>query len=199
MFFISLSLFPVVIVLVGAFTLSIGPVMHWGSFSFGSLQKLILFAPEAMYNSFFLATIATIFGVIFSVLVSYLLVKKRSAMTNVLDFMAMLPLAIAGTVLGIALVNTYNTGTVVLTGTWMIMAVAYFVRRVPFSIRTASSVLFSIKNSIEEASINLGVPPGRTFLKVILPLMRPAVISAAILMWVTTLSELSATIKMVAV
>jgi len=194
MFFISLSLLPVVIITVGAFTLSKGPVMHWGSFSLTSLKKLLIFASEALYNSFFLATIATVFGVIFSILVSYLLVKKRSGMTNVLDFMAMLPLAIAGTVLGIALVNTYNTGSVVLTGTWMIMATAYFVRRVPFSIRTASSVLFSIKNSIEEASINLGVPPGRTFLNVILPLMRPAVISAAILMWVTTLSELSATI-----
>ena len=193
-FVICLSLLPVVIVAVAAFTLSKGPVMHWGSFSMESMNRLLLFAPEAMYNSLFLATVATAFGVVFSVLVSYLLIKKRSPLTHALDFMIMLPLAIAGTVLGIALVISYNTGTVVLTGTWVIMAIAYFIRRVPFSIRTASSVLHSISDSIEEASINLGVPPGRTFLKVILPLMRPAVISAAILMWVTTLSELSATL-----
>ncbi len=193
-FVICLSLLPVVIVAVAAFTLSKGPVMHWGSFSMESMNRLVLFAPEAMYNSFFLATVATTFGVVFSVVVSYLLVKNRSPLTHALDFMIMLPLAIAGTVLGIALVITYNTGTVVLTGTWIIMAIAYFIRRVPFCIRTASSSLYSISDSIEEASINLGVPPGRTFLKVILPLMRPAVISAAILMWVTTLSELSATI-----
>ena len=191
---ICLSLLPVVIVAVGAFSLSKGPVMHWGTFSIESLRKLLLFAPEAMYNSFFLATIATAFGIVFSVVVSYILVKKRSFMTDILDFMIMLPLAIAGTVLGIALINTFNTGTVVLTGTWIIMAIAYFIRRVPFSIRTASSSLYSIKSSIEEASVNLGVPPGRTFFKVVLPLMRPAIISAAILMWVTTLSELSATI-----
>jgi iron(III) transport system permease protein len=43
----------------------------------------------------------------------------------------MLPLTIAGTVLGISLVNTFNTGWLVLTGTWMIMALAYFLRPHP--------------------------------------------------------------------
>lgn len=191
---ILLSLLPVAIITIGAFTKSIGPVLHWGEFSLGNFNNLLTFAPEAMFNSFFLASVATLAGVIFGPIVSYLLIKKRSPLTHALDFISLLPLAVSGTVLGISLVHTYNSGPVILTGTWAIMAMAYFIRRVPYSIHTTSSSLYSIENSIEEASINLGVPPGKTFLKVILPLMRPAIISGAILMWVTTLSELSATI-----
>ena len=47
---------------------------------------------------------------------------------------------------------------------------------------------------LEEASISLGVPPGRSVLKVVLPLMLPSIATAAVLMWSTTLSELSASI-----
>ncbi|RYF54520.1 MAG: ABC transporter permease subunit, partial [Comamonadaceae bacterium] len=51
-----------------------------------------------------------------------------------------------------------------------------------------------IPDSIEEASISLGVSPFMTFFKVILPAMKASVISAALLMWLTTISELSASI-----
>ncbi len=106
----------------------------------------------------------------------------------------MLPLTIAGTVLGIALVNTFNSGWLVLTGTWVIMALAYFLRRIPTSVRAAAGPLHNVRDSIEEASVSLGVPPLRTFFKVVMPLILPAIGSAALLMWVTSLSELSATI-----
>jgi iron(III) transport system permease protein len=106
----------------------------------------------------------------------------------------MLPLTIAGTVLGIALVNTFNSGWLVLTGTWIIMALAYFLRRIPNSVRAAAGPLANVRDSIEEASVSLGVAPLASFFKVVLPLIKPAVWAAALLMWVTSLSELSATI-----
>ena len=192
--FVLLSLLPVIIVLVAAFTHSKGPVLHWGEFSIENLRRAVIFTPEALYNSFFLASIATLTGTVFAIFVSYLLVKKRSLLTNILDFAAVLPLVVAGTVLGIAMIGAYNTGMVVLTGTWVIMAMAYFVRRVPYGIRTMSGPIHAIRDSIEEASVNLGVSPARSFVKVVLPIMKPAIISGAIFMWVTTLSELSATI-----
>jgi iron(III) transport system permease protein len=111
-----------------------------------------------------------------------------------LDVLTMLPLAIAGTVQGIALAVTYNKGLVVLTGTWMILVLAYFIRKVPFSIKTTSALLHQIDRNIEDASVNLGVPPFRSFLKVILPVMTPGIVAGAIIMWVTTLAELSSTI-----
>jgi iron(III) transport system permease protein len=82
----------------------------------------------------------------------------------------------------------------VLTGTSAIMIVCYVVRRLPFGVRNASSVLYNIPGSIEEASISLGVSPLMTFFKVVLPVMKASIMSAAILMWATSISELSASI-----
>jgi len=192
--FVALSLVPAVIVFIGAFTKASGPVMQYGTFTLENMDRALRQAPGPIFNSLTLASIATLVGTFFATIVSYLIVKKRMWLVSILDYVVMLPLAISGTVLGIALIQTYNSGMIILTGTWAIMAAAYFVRKVPFSIRSASASLYSIPDSIEEASINLGVPPIKSFFKVILPIMKPAVLAAAILMWVTSLSEISATI-----
>lgn len=191
---ILLSLLPLIVVFIAAFTKTSGPVMHWGSWSLASMQRALHGAPEPILNSLKFASLATVTGVAFAVLVSYLTIKKRSAFTQVLDYIVVLPLTISGTVLGIGLVQTFNTGWLVLAGTSGIMVLCYAVRRLPFAVRNASSVLFNIPDSIEEASISLGVSPLMTFFKVILPAMKASIISAAILMWLTTISELSASI-----
>lgn len=189
-----LSLLPALIVFITAFTPSVGPVLQYGGFTLAHFQHALLRAPEPLYNSLFLATVATVAGVLFSVTAAYLIVKRRAALTHLLDVLVMLPLTIAGTVLGIALINAFNSGWLVLTGSWVIMALAYFLRRVPTSVRAAVGPLHNLKDSIEEASMSLGVSPMRSFFKVVLPVIGPSVIAAAVLMWVTTLSELSATV-----
>lgn len=191
---ILVSLLPLLIVFVAAFTETSGPVMRWGSWSIASIERALRGAPEPILNSLKFASMATVIGVSFAVIVSYLTVKKRNAWTQVLDYIVVLPLTISGTVLGIALVQTFNTGWLVLAGTSGIMVLCYTVRRLPFAVRNASSALFNIPDSIEEASISLGVSPFMTFFKVILPAMKASVISAALLMWLTTISELSASI-----
>ncbi|MGV2865238.1 ABC transporter permease [Achromobacter sp. AGC39] len=191
---ILVSMLPLIIVFIAAFTKTSGPVMQWGQWSLASMQRALHGAPEPILNSLKFASMATVLGVAFAVLVSYLTIKKRSAFTQVLDYIVVLPLTISGTVLGIALVQTFNTGWLVVAGTAGIMVLCYTVRRLPFAVRNASSVLFNIPDSIEEASISLGVSPLMTFFKVILPAMKASIISAAILMWLTTISELSASI-----
>ncbi len=191
---ILVSLLPLIIVFVAAFTKTSGPVMHWGAWSLSSMQRALHGAPEPILNSLKFASMATVIGVAFAVLVSYLTIKKRNAFTQFLDYIVVLPLTISGTVLGIALVQTFNTGWLILAGTSGIMVLCYTVRRLPFAVRNASSMLFNIPDSIEEASISLGVSPLMTFFKVILPAMKASIVSAAILMWLTTISELSASI-----
>src|SRR5690625_3479563 len=192
--FVMFSLVPATIVVLGAFTKASGPVMQYGTFTLENMERALRYAPQPIFNSLKLASVAAVAGTCFAIVASYLIVKKRMWVVSVLDYVVMLPLAISGTVLGIALIHTYNSGFIVLTGTWVIMAAAYFVRKVPFSIRSASASLYSIPDSIEEASINLGVSPVASFFKVVLPLMKPAILAAAILMWVTSLAEISATI-----
>ena len=191
---VALSLMPLVAVLVGAFTEARGPVMKWGVWSTRSMERALTLGSEPVVNSIIFASVATVLGTMLAVLTSYLVVKKKSGLSKWLDYAVVLPLTISGTVLGIALVQSFNTGHLVLTGTAAIMVLVYVVRRLPFGVRNASSMLFSIPQSIEEASISLGVTPFKTFLKVVLPVMKSSVLSAAILVWATSISELSASI-----
>ena len=193
-FIIFLSILQLIVVFVAAFTETSGPVMRWGVWSFANILRIVKSAPEPVLNSLSFASMATVAGVVVAVLASYLIIKKRSVLTQWLDYIVVMPLTISGTVMGIALVQTFNTGYLVLAGTSAIMVLCYAVRRLPFAVRNASSTLFNIPDSIEEASISLGVSPLMSFFKVVLPVMKASIVSAAILMWVTTIAELAATI-----
>lgn len=191
---IVLSLLPALVVLIGSFTYTRGPVMYWGQFTFDHYLRIWDYNLSVIWNSLRFALIATGFGVTFATLMSYLLVKKRNIFSSTLDYLLILPLTISGTVLGIALAQGYNSGPLVLTGTSVIMVLALMLRRLPFGVKNASSNLHNISDSLEEASISLGVPPFKTVLNVVLPLMAPGIAAAAILTWVTTVAELSASV-----
>ena len=191
---VVVSLLPLGTIVIGAFTVSRGPVMRWGEWTAAHVERLVTIAPDPVINTLLYSAVATAISIIFSALVSYLIVKKRNILTPALDYLTALPLALSGTIIGIGLIMSFNTGVLPLTGTAGIIVLAYVVRRLPFGIRNSSSTLYNIPNSIEEASISLGVPPVSTFFKVVLPLMLPAVAAAAVLTWTTTVAELSASI-----
>lgn len=191
---VLMSMLPLMTLVAGAFTRARGPVMRWGEWTLANIERALISAPDPVLNSIMYAGAATALGIAFSTLVSYLIVKKRNSLTPMLDYVSSLPLALSGTVIGIGLLMTFNTGWLVLSGTGTVIVLAYMVRRLSFGVRNASSTLFNIPDSIEEASISLGVAPVRSFLKVVLPLMAPAIAAAAVLTWTTTVSELSASI-----
>lgn len=191
---VIISLLPLITIVIGAFTASRGPVMKWGVWTLDNIKRVFLTAPEPLINSLMFAGIATVISISFSAMVSYLVIKKPNIMTPLVDYISSIPLALSGTVLGVALLASFNHGWLAMTGTSSIIVLAYVIRRMPFGMRNAQATLHNIPNSIEEASISLGVPPLQTFFKVVLPVMMPAVASAAILTWTTSVAELSASI-----
>ncbi|AYD63613.1 MAG TPA: iron ABC transporter permease [Achromobacter sp.] len=190
----TLSMLPLGTLAVGAFTRAHGPVMRWGEWTLAHLERVLINAPGPVLNSVLFAGAATLIAIAFSTLASYLIVKKRNVLTPWLDYLSSIPLALSGTVIGIGLLMTFGHGAFDLSGTASLIVLAYIVRRLPFGVRNASSTLFNLPDSIEEASISLGVPPLASFLKVVLPLMAPAIAAAAVLTWTTTVSELSASV-----
>ncbi len=193
-FVIIVSLLPLVTIVAGAFTRARGPVMRWGEWTTANLERVFLSAPDPIVNTLIFAGIATVLSLLISTVVGFLVVKKRNALTPGIDYLSALPLALSGTVLGIGLMISFNGGFLPLAGTGAIIVVAYLIRRLPFGIRNASSTLYNIPNSIEDASISLGVPPLRSFFKVVFPLMLPSIAAAAVLVWTTTVAELSASV-----
>ena len=81
-----------------------------------------------------------------------------------------------------------------LGGTAAILVIVYFIRRLPYSIRSVAGMLGQIGTQAEEASINLGVPPARTFLRITVPMLTPALVSGALLTFATIAREFNSTV-----
>ncbi len=190
---VGLSLVPALVVAVTSFFESRGPVLY-PNFSLGNYREVLFNVPRAIANSFVLSTASTLLDVILGTLIAYLVVRRRSAVIAAMDSCVMIPYAIPGTVIGVAYIVAFNKPPVVLTGTFLILLLAYFVRRLPYSVRSGSAILHQIDPSVEEASISLGVSPLRSFAKVTTRLMLPGIVSGGILTWVQTITEISATI-----
>ncbi len=190
---IGLSLVPALVVAVTSFFESRGPVLY-PHFSLGNYQEVLFNVPRAIANSFVLSSVSTVLDVLLGTLIAYLVVRRRSATTATLDSCVMLPYAIPGTVIGVAFIVAFNKPPLALTGTFLILLLAYFVRRLPYSVRAGSAILHQIDPSVEEASISLGVSPLKSFAKVTARLMLPGIVSGGILTWVQTITEISATI-----
>jgi len=147
-------------------------------------------------NTFTFSTIAIVFIVIIGMLISYIVVRQKGWFAQVMDLLIMFPFVIPGAVLGISLIVAFNREPVVLTGTAAIMIIAYVVRKLPYTVRSGSAFLQQMDPSVEEASINLGVSPMKTFFKVTARLMAPGVLSGAILSWITCINELSSSVML---
>ncbi len=190
---VCVALIPSTTILISSFMPTRGPVMYAG-FSLQSYQSIFHLIPRAIANTFFLTALAVVLDVLLGVLVAYLLARRRSRVHALLDALIMLAYAIPGTVVGVGLIVVYNRPPVILTGTWIILLVSYFIRHLPYPVRSCTAMLQQIDIRVEEASVSLGVPPFRTFLKVTIPLMFPAILSGAALAWMTTIGELSSSI-----
>ena len=154
-------------------------------------KKLLV---RSINNTLTLGIGALVIIIVFAVIVAYLVVRRSSPINHAIDTMAMLPYIMPGAVVGIALVMAFGSKPFALTGTMTIMILNLVVRRMPYTIRSASATLMQISPSIEEAAISLGASKLKTFFKITVPMMSSGIVSGAILSWVAIVTELSGSI-----
>ena len=147
-------------------------------------------------NTYVFSIVAIVFIVVVGILVSYVLVRKKGKVASIIDTLIMFPYVIPGAVLGISLIVAFNKPPLILTGTAFIMIIAFVVRKLPYTVRSGSAFLRQMDPSVEEASINLGVSPMKTFFTVTSRLMAPGILSGAILSWITCINELSSSVML---
>lgn len=190
---VLLALVPFFAIVVLSFMEFRGPVLH-PNFSTANFTALFERSTRPLLNTLMFATLAAIGVTLIGVPIAYVVTRLRSGLAAVLDVIATLPFAVAGTVLAIGFVVSFNSGWLILTGGPFIMVLAYTVRKIPFAVRSSSGILHQIDPSLEEASISLGRSPLQTFGRILVPLMLGGIMSGFVLTWVTIASELSATV-----
>lgn len=149
---------------------------------------------RSIQNTILLPLMALVIIIVLAILIAYLAVRRRNAVTNVVDVLSMIPYIVPGTVLGIALLIGFNKPPILISGTMLIMVIALVIRRLPYTIRSSVAILQQIPMSIEEAAISLGASKMKAFFRITVPMMTAGIVSGAILSWVTMISELSTAI-----
>ena len=167
-----------------------------GGFSLDSYITIFNRLGTNIKNTFLFSTIAIVFIIIIGMLISYIIVRQKGIAGQVMDMLIMFPFVIPGAVLGISLIVAFNKEPLILTGTAAIMIIAFVVRKLPYTVRSGSAFLQQMDPSVEEASINLGVSPMKTFFTLTARLMAPGILSGGILSWITCINELSSSVML---
>lgn len=164
-------------------------------FSLGNYQaamkKLLV---RSTQNTLLLGVVTLAIIILISVLIAYLVVRRNNVANNIIDTLSMIPYIMPGSVIGIAMVIAFSKKPIVLVGTIWIMIISLVIRRMPYTIRSATATLMQIQPSIEEAALSLGASKVKTFFRITVPMMTNGIVSGAILSWVAIVTELSSAI-----
>ena len=158
---------------------------------------------KAFKDSFVLSLIAAPLTAFLSMVISYLVVKKRFKGRNFIEFVSMLAMAVPGTVLGIGYIRGYANGLFRsgfmsgLYGTGAILIIVFIVRSLPTGTRSGISALRQIDKSIEESAYDMGANSAIVFMTVTLPLIKDSFFSGLVTAFVRSITAISAIILLV--
>jgi iron(III) transport system permease protein len=151
---------------------------------------------SAIANSLRFASISAVIDIVLGVAIAYVVVRSRIAGRQVLDFLAMLPLAVPGLVLAFGYLAMAQDGRFFsfLNPTrdpTILLIIAYSVRRLPYVVRSAAAGFQQTSETLEEAAQNLGCPPLKAMIKVTLPLIAANLIAGGLLAFAFAMLEVS--------
>ena len=158
---------------------------------------------KAFRDSFVLSLIASPITALFSMIISYLVVKKKFHSKGFIEFVSMLAMAVPGTVLGVGYIRGFANGVFKtgflqgLYGTGAILVIVFIVRSLPVGTRSGISALRQIDKSIEESAYDLGAGSGKVFTSVTLPLIKDSFLSGLVTTFVRSITAISAIILLV--
>ncbi len=128
---------------------------------------------------------------------AYLLTRQSFTGKGAFEFGTMLSFAIPGTVIGVSYILAFNVPPIEITGTGIILVVSFIFRNMPVGVRAGIASMSQIDKSLDESSLTLGANSWQTFLRVILPLLRPAILAALVYSFVRAMTAISAVIFLV--
>lgn len=192
-FIVFLSIIPQITVIYTSFLKTNRAVFVKG-FSLDSYISIFSSLATSIKNTYLYGLITIFIIVIMGMFIAYISIRRKNILTSIIDTITMFPYIIPGSVLGITLLLAFNKPPIILSGTAMIIIMSLVIRRMPYTLRSSSAILYQISTSMEEASISLGASQVKTFFKVTAMMMLPGVISGAILSWITVINELSSSV-----
>ncbi|MBR5968312.1 MAG: iron ABC transporter permease [Lachnospiraceae bacterium] len=158
---------------------------------------------KAFKDSFILSLISAPITALLSMIISYLVVKRKFKSKGFIEAVSMLAMAVPGTVLGIGYIRGFSGGLFGsgilqgLYGTGAILVIVFIVRSLPTGTRSGISALRQIDKSIEESAYDMGADSFKVFMTVTLPLIKDSFLSGFVTSFVRSITAISAIILLV--
>lgn len=160
--------------------------LHWSGSAWSSFWTTIT-----------ISLIAAPLTAAIGLLTAWLLVRQHFRGKDAFEFGTMLSFAIPGTVIGVSYVIAFNVPPIELTGTGVILVLSFIFRNMPVGVRAGLASMAQIDKSLDESSLTLGANSWQTLRRVMLPLLRPAILAALVYSFVRAMTAISAVIFLV--
>jgi len=195
------------IILFGAFVHDIGRfdlTFTWRNFIEGFAVERTPFgllfrgaAWDSLFTTLEVAAISAPITAIVGILFAWLFARTDFRGKSTLSFLTLLTFAIPGTVVGVAYITAFNVPPIEITGTGLILIICFVFRNMPVGVRGGLAALAQIDRSLDEASATMGADAATTLRRVVLPLLRPALVAALAYAFVQAMTAVSAVIFLV--
>ncbi len=172
----------------------------WGfdyTFTLKNLRDLSPQGWQVFWTSTRLSAYAAIPSTLLGFLIGYLVTRVEFPGKSALEFSSMLSFAVPGTVMGIGYILAFNQGPLLLTGTQAIIILAFVFRNMPVGIRAGVAAIHQIDRSLEEASTMLRANSAITLRRIVMPLVRPALLSGLVFAFVRAMTAVSQVIFLI--
>ena len=170
--------------------LGAGFAAEWGSrgiFFSGS-------AWDSLFNTIEVAAIAAPLTALVGLLSAYVITRHRFAGRRTFEFLTLVSFAVPGTVIGVSYIVAFNVAPIELTGGMAILVLCFVFRNMPVGVRAGVAALAQIDKTLDEASSTLRATTFRTLTRVVMPLLRPAILATLVFSFTHAMTAVSAVI-----
>lgn len=149
---------------------------------------------EALQNSLILGGGTALVGMTVASIFSYYIARRSGGIARVLDVTAMLPATVPHIIMGIAFLVAFSQPPLMLYGSGLLLFLAYIALFMPQALQSAKFAFAQVSPELLEASRVFGASEGRTFVRILLPLLLPSTIAGMLILTVLTIAETNASV-----
>lgn len=171
------------------------PNINWGALTLEPLRRQVLENPvtqEALINSLTLGVVGATIAIVLAAVLALFLLRIPNRWARMIDGVIKLPSTLSHIVLAVGFVFILAGPPLSLSGTWVILLIAYIALYFPQGAVAADGAATQVAPELGEASLVSGANQSTTFLKIYLPLMIPGLIAGWALLFVRMVGDLSA-------
>jgi iron(III) transport system permease protein len=201
---IAFTLVCYAVILTGGFVRDIGrgdmtPTFHHFGAGFGAEwgPRGLFFSGSAwdsLFNTIEVAAIAAPLTALVGLLSAYVITRHRFAGRRAFEFLTLVSFAVPGTVIGVSYIVAFNVAPLELTGGMAILVLCFVFRNMPVGVRAGVAALAQIDRTLDEASATLRASTFRTLMRVVMPLLRPAILATLVFSFTHAMTAVSAVI-----